>query len=324
MVGSAYRPDCSPCNRLAACHVRTSTMNARRRLIILAATAFMLAGCATQSASDRSLGARTESSAVLAAPTVAPTVLATPTAETTAAATPPSLQPDDVAQVVTTDLVIRSAPGVSAESEIYPELLNEPTLLFVVDGPVAADGYDWYLVEPFSRNVCVNVCPPRLPLGWVAQAGKDGEPWIAPGTLDCPEPDVGDIARLSGTARLACYGNDSLVLEGAIGSCYAAETPIALQQTGCEIRPPHQMERQPNESVLIMRPADGVDMPMDQPEVRITVTGHFDDAAASSCEWSEGFNDAVGNSAVEPPSAHAVILSCRQEFVVTDIAVAGQ
>ena len=292
-------------------------MKVQVRLITLAIPVAMVVGCAAQSGPDRSLAVSAESDRARPLATIAPTVMATPAPTSTVTAAP-FLRPDGVAQVVTTDLVVRSAPGVSAESEIYADLLNEPTLLFVLDGPVAADGYDWWLVEPFSRDVCIALCPAKPPLGWVAQAGTDGEPWIAPATLDCPEPVIGEIGRLSPTARLACYGNDTLVLEGTLGDCYAAETPVALQQSGCQIRPVEGVT-----PFLIMRAADGVGMPMDQPGVRMTVTGHFDDASASSCQWSSGFNNAVGNPA-EPPSPEAVILGCRQEFVVTDIAVAGE
>jgi hypothetical protein len=62
--------------------------------------------------------------------------------------------------VVTTDLVVRSEPGTHDGSRILPTRLNGPTLLYVVDGPVQADGYDWYLVQPFDNGICVDVCPP--------------------------------------------------------------------------------------------------------------------------------------------------------------------
>lgn len=222
--------------------------------------------------------------------------------------------------MVTADLVVRSAPGVSAASEMYPERLNEPTLLFVVEGPVRADGYDWYLVQPFSRDRCVDVCPPGPPFGWVAQAGKDGEEWIAPASLDCPEPDVGDIGWLSPAARLACFGNETLALEGIFGDCYAAETPVAFQQTRCEIRPTDYVQ-ETFTSFLTMIPAAGVEFPWDRPGVRIRATGHFDDPTASDCEWGERSNEDFGLPPGNPPPAEWVILNCRQEFVVTDIAV---
>jgi len=50
--------------------------------------------------------------------------------------------------------------------------------LRVIGGPVRASGYVWYQVVPVSF-----VLDGHPALGWVAAAGKDGEPWIAlPGT----------------------------------------------------------------------------------------------------------------------------------------------
>ena len=278
--------------------------------------ALVLASCASAPATTQSIPGDMSTASPQATASV-PTASRSP-------ASAFQLGPDVVAEVVTTDLVVRSAPGVSSASEIFPDMLNEPTLLYVVDGPVRADGFDWYLVEPFTRNFCMDVCPARLPFGWVAEAGTDGERWIDPAMLECPEPDAGDIGWLTPTARLACYGNDQLVLEGTVGDCYAAETPVALQQTGCVIRPTDYVAGDGFESFLIMRSAGGVDMPSDRPGVRIEATGHFDDASAASCQWSETFNDEAGNASVEPPSSELVVLSCRTEFVVTDITAVDQ
>jgi len=268
------------------------------------------------------------------APTGSPTVAPSPPPSSGGAASVPPvspspttstvlLGPDAVAELMTTDLVVRSAPGVSAQSEMYPERLNQPMLLFVVDGPVRANGYDWYLVQPFTRDVCVDVCPPGPPFGWVAQAGKDGEQWIAPASLECPEPEASLIGWLARTARLACFGNETLVLEGTFGDCYAAETPVAFQRSRCEIRPRDYVEVDTFTSFLTMIPEAGVDVPWNRPGAQIRVTGHFDDPNALDCRWGEVSNEDFGLPPGAPP-AELVILSCRQEFVVTDIAVVEQ
>jgi hypothetical protein len=243
-------------------------------------------------------------------------------AETSASPDPtpadPVLGPDDVAQVVTTDLVVRSAPGVNEESEIYPQRLAEPTLLFVVDGPVPADGYDWYQVKPFGTHIVNPVDPDSF--GWVAAAGKDGEPWIAPGDVVCPEPDVESIRWLSSVARLACYGSETLVLEGRFAGCFAGETPVWLLQNGCMILPTDYLPGAvPDPGGVAMRTVDAVDTPHDRPGSPIVATGHFDDPAASTCGWSENFGDEAGMEVETPPTA-LVILWCRTEFVVTHIA----
>jgi serpin B len=66
---------------------------------------------------------------------------------------------------------------VSDDSIAYEPLLPLGTELFVLDGPVSANDYTWYKVAPVSF---AGLDGPGY--GWVASAGKDGEPWIAPAT----------------------------------------------------------------------------------------------------------------------------------------------
>ncbi len=92
---------------------------------------------------------------------------------------PPGLDEDPLLNtfVVTVSdrLRVRSEPRVSDDSTKYEPLLPLGTELLVLDGPVSASGYTWYKVAPVSFS--------RLEgpgFGWVAMAGKDGEPWIGP------------------------------------------------------------------------------------------------------------------------------------------------
>jgi hypothetical protein len=213
---------------------------------------------------------------------------------------------------VTTDLVVRSSPGVSAESEIYPERLNEPMLVFVVDGPVRVDGFDWYLVDPMY--ICVDLCPEQPRFGWVAQAGKDGETWIAATTIDCPSPHPDTLGWLSTGERLACFGDVPLTLEGIIGGCYAAETPVAWKQTSCSLLPPDYVPRDTFERFLSLYPAEGVQIPRTGSDVR--VTGHFDDPMAATCAV---LANPAPDFGVPPVPAERAVLSCRGDFVVTSI-----
>jgi hypothetical protein len=226
-----------------------------------------------------------------------------------------SIPHDSVAQVVTTDLVVRSEPGVHQGSEIYPARLNEPTLLYVVDGPVQADGFDWYLFQPFAVGLCVDVCPEPLPFGWVAQAGKDGEIWVAPGAVTCPPPTVAEIQWLSSMARLACYGDDVLEFRGKMGSCFSpsneAGIPFLLVE-GCTL---YTDDYQPTDTFgpfgvalrfggpVTVRTKDGAmtTAPMLGGN-RVRVTGQFDHSAADECGRDP-----------------QLVLSCRAQFVATEI-----
>ena len=87
-----------------------------------------------------------------------------------------SLDPLLNAVVVTVSdrLRVRSEPRVSDDSIMYEPVLPLGTELTVLDGPVSASGYVWYKIAPVSF---VGLEGPGY--GWVALAGKDGEPWIA-------------------------------------------------------------------------------------------------------------------------------------------------
>ena len=88
------------------------------------------------------------------------------------------IPPDTYARVVTDDLRVRSNPGVSDDSTKLEPLLQDGVQVVVLDGPVQASGYDWYLVQP---TITSDTADP-YPFGWVAAADKDGEPWIESGT----------------------------------------------------------------------------------------------------------------------------------------------
>ena len=76
---------------------------------------------------------------------------------------------DSLVQVVVTDLRVRTAPTVdNTKSVKLDPLLGLGTQLRVIEGPVSADDYDWYLVQAIGL-------PHR---GWVAAADHDGAPWI--------------------------------------------------------------------------------------------------------------------------------------------------
>jgi hypothetical protein len=76
---------------------------------------------------------------------------------------------DTVVNVVVSDLRVRTAPPVdNAKSAKLDPLLGRGTQLRVIDGPVTADGYDWYLVQAIGL-------PHR---GWIAAADHDGAPWV--------------------------------------------------------------------------------------------------------------------------------------------------
>ena len=65
-------------------------------------------------------------------------------------------------------LVIRTKPGTSADSAIFKTKLYPGQRVMTIEGPVEASGYPWFRVRLGAIE------------GWVAAAGQDGRPWLAP------------------------------------------------------------------------------------------------------------------------------------------------
>jgi hypothetical protein len=79
-----------------------------------------------------------------------------------------------VVDVVVSGLRVRTLPTVdNSKSVKLDPLLAAGTQLQIIEGPVTADDYDWYLVQALDL-------PHR---GWVAAADHDGEPWIEDSAL---------------------------------------------------------------------------------------------------------------------------------------------
>jgi hypothetical protein len=224
----------------------------------------------------------------------------------------PELRPDDVAQVVTTDLVVRSLPEISERSVMDPVRLTAPTLLFIVDGPVMADGYDWYQVAPFAWEIS-DIAHEAPGLGWVAAASRDGEAWIEPIAPDCPDPSLEAIQWLSSLARLACFGTQPVTLEGTLSGCGTGGGTASWLGGACQLMPFESEGHVPRGLLLRFHP-EGAGSPFDGTEMAVRVIGQFDDPLARTCEsFEEPDLPALG--------ADQLILSCRAEFVVSEVVI---
>ncbi|HSI99716.1 MAG TPA: SH3 domain-containing protein [Patescibacteria group bacterium] len=229
-------------------------------------------------------------------------------------------------------LRVRQEPGTAADSLAT---LAVGTTATIYDGPVEADGYPWYaLAWPGVPSIggCEENC---WAFGWAAAANTDGTPWLTPASPECPGA-VSTVAALAAMApgeRLACFGNDELVVQGYL-------SPQA-EGRGCEPGYDHepvwlgpcpvgflQATETPFESEGPEMPANvhvqlgacdfGGRSPESCPFVPhigqwVQVTGHFDDEASSACTI-----EPVAESAAFMTDAYAAYL-CRERFVVTAI-----
>jgi hypothetical protein len=79
------------------------------------------------------------------------------------------LRPGEVAAMVTDGrLVIRTQPGTGAGSAIFKTRIYPGQRVLTLEGPVEAGGYPWFRVRVGTIE------------GWVAAAGREGEPWLMP------------------------------------------------------------------------------------------------------------------------------------------------
>jgi hypothetical protein len=272
----------------------------------------MLGGCAsslTASNVPSAWASASEATQTVIA-TASPRAIASPLA--TPSATPAGMNLiDELVAVVTDDLVVRSRPGTSSDSEIYPARLNAPSIVYVIDGPEDADGYAWYLVDPLAPP-CYLGCEEAPQPGWVAAAGKDGERWLAeePENPECPQSALEEVSRAYPELWLHCFGARDLILNGVVGAESTEAPPgwpwehrIGLYEpgylgpvTGC-------VDACNIPSLTIAFDGErGVPSPL-----RATrVSGHFDDAKAPECRSS-------GTELDQRILTHG----CRMVFVVT-------
>ena len=234
-----------------------------------------------------------------------------------------------MADVVTDGLRVRSQPRVSDDSALLEPLLATGDRVFIVQGPVRADDYDWYEVVP--ERPTIDDFEERVPTGWVAAADHDGTPWLQASVPECPTLAVAldQLLDLTANARLACYGSQELSFEavvadigmdtGTIGPCgdlFQAEcalTPTWLMaDVGTAVSP--RDEPGPERHLfVIIGPDDLADEPRTLDKVRLV--GSFDHPAARDCRHWDPSTGADLSSRTE------TVVGCRSKFVVTSAQI---
>jgi len=304
-----------------------------RNLSVAAAVCLVLAACGAAPGSS-------PLTSLSAAPSPIPsTEPSTTPATTPAASVEPSasvpgdsvpIPSDTYARVATDDLRVRSKPGVSDDSKKLGPLLQEGTLVLVVDGPVQASGYDWYQVQPLLRS---DLQEEVDPFGWVAMAGKDGEPWLVPEAIPCPPApnDYDELSNLSPIAEnyygITCFSGREFTFKARLG---APET-LCGTEPGWGVDPAWFDNCGQPLNYLVTVDGDGgiatawlpdVDLsiapewddPIDQWPI-VEVTGMYDHASAQNCRNRQNNPEA---GPIEPDAA-LTRLNCRSRFVVTSM-----
>ena len=283
-----------------------------------------------------------------AAPTARPAATDAATApSTTEVPTAPAIPQGSFATVVTDDLRLRSEPGVGPNSAKLEPLLDHGVVAIVLDGPVPADGFDWYLVDPHPTTDTTDEA--EVPTGWVAAAGQDGEPWLARFDVceGSGEPELWPRENSYSPARedLACVGAREVQFSGYLGvsdtpPCFELEVPWSVEPAWLDpCQPSWFLAQQPDWSAPTIRPVLAPDAnlgfdPTYERGLRDDVweevpdpsrwppvggTGQYDHPAARECRAvPTGSADAS-----ELPDPAIVVYECRTRFVVTSMGLRG-
>jgi hypothetical protein len=293
---------------------RSNGVNARvRSTLAVCALTLGLVACAPAAVSDPSASEVASSTAGSAAPSLGAS--AEPIAS---ASTPPSpgaaLAVDTIGRVVVTDLVTRSAPGVGEDSTILEMGLTDGDLVYVIEGPRQADGYDWLLVTQLAPEFASRAD------GWIAPASRDGEVWVEPVAPDCPaEVSVEAFASVPPPLLLTCFGGEELTLEGVYGSCAhgdpVIQEPEWLANSFCTFEVAGRPDGTTDWPSITVHTDPELEIPASDGAAQpVRITGRYDSPVADTCR----FIDEADEIMPELGETDELFLrfNCRAAFVV--------
>ena len=323
--------------------MRSARLGAEMRITrapIVVITAFLVA-CGTQTDAPPSVGQAPGSistPSAAASPSASPAQSATETPSASPSASQAAESELAIFASTVDGLRLRAGPSLAAEPLSYRCTGNYVQLpadctdaiaidagrtMVVFDGPVAADGFDWYLVVMPGRE------PGADQLGWVATPHQ-GDAWLVRSELECPAsaPDPTAMAAMGVTMPVYCYRGRELTLEGWVVTGFGCNVGGTFEPTWLAhpcanmsyIRstPTPSMGDQP---LFLHYPAPGVTNPTltsnDGQHVRIA--GHYDDPAARGCVIEPADPPRLDGRTFEASDPTADVAVCRMRFVVTEV-----
>lgn len=295
-------------------------------------------GRATESPSPPDSADDTPASASAESPSPTAGESATP-----ASPTDDALSRNTLVIAAVSDLSVRTEPTRQSERL---GVIPAGEVAFVVDGPVLADGRDWYSLASDSTCPVASAsafhCQPWN--GWVAADHEDGTPLLEPLTDACPTGPLDLAAFLDTTAlmRLACFGDATWKLRAFIASSTDGRGGTSLFKTepgwldawGSLVFPQTEPSQYDTSSALAMHahPDLGCEFGGLNPGCAfaefagewVIITGHHDDPAASTCAptYNSMWTDSMDPPLPPLPDEASTILGCRSAFVATNVEAA--
>ena len=268
-----------------------------------------------------------------AAPAVAGSATTVPSASAIAAGPPPVVaRPTDVlppgaaARVAVEVLRVRESPATDAR--LLDQLAAGQLVLIgpaaTPDGPISGGGFAWYPVQRLGDLTELPPLPGELPtdgvIGWAA-AGDAEIAYLELVPERCPArpASLATVSAMLPWERLACFGSESLTLDGVMGcpGCGGAAAGtfepgwLASPMSGVPVSVDPAVRIGPLTALLT---PDGPALPANGSIVHLTA--HFDDPAASGCVVAPGDPPA-------PIDSRTAALYCRERLVVDTIEVTG-
>jgi hypothetical protein len=214
----------------------------------------------------------------------------------------PGLHVDGRAKVTGGPVTLRAEPKLDAKA-LKPRLPKD-RIVYVVDGPIAADGVDWWQVLPLADY------NEDLRLGWLPALRLDGSPTLTPAQPFCPS--LGNqltprtLTVIGSLDALACFGGSDIAFE-AVVDCSAAIVDSSVGGADWIASDCHADHDLPvGISASVAKAMFGDRFIHELVSGGFEVRGHFHDPQADNC-----FRDPMN-----PPDIPSVI-ACRQQFVLT-------
>jgi hypothetical protein len=225
-----------------------------------------------------------------------------------------ALRAGSFARVVIPELNVRAQPSTSApvleegHSDAPPTKIRFGTAsriddVYVLEGPVKADGYRWWLVSrteyldfgPDGDIIAMALSrPDPTYVGWVAD-GEGSDAWLVPAESQCPRPPVETahvtLKAANWAVRFGCFSDQTLTFRG-------------WTDDGTSIFPGKRtMDDPDNHDRLDFRRFPST-LAVPTPGQWLEITGQFDHPSSRTCEAFE-------------------LLECRSTFTATQIVALG-